>query len=292
MNVSAESPVQVLISPWDSRFYDLVHEAANELMIVSPFIGDQPLRKVVAVLEERALLNSMRVHILTNLAVNSLLSGSLDAGSLLYVLQSVPDSEVTYLPNLHAKVYIADAKVAIITSGNLTSSGLCNNREYGVWLQDPDLVQQVHTDLMKYAVLGSKVSADTLAALSKAAEQLKDTRKRAESTMHRKFQAILQEHIEAATFELLKARAKGKTTHGIFSDTILYLLEQKGPMKTVDLHPLIQQIHPDLCDDSIDRVIDGVHFGKKWKHYVRNAQQALKRQGLIRYDGERWLLTR
>lgn len=291
MNVSAEVPVQLLTSPWASCFYDLVYEATNELMIVSPFIGNQPLRKVVAILEERALLNSMQVRILTNLAVSSLLSGSLDAGSLLHVLQSMPDSEVTYLPSLHAKVYIADARVAIITSGNLTDSGLRNNREYGVRLQDPGLVQQVHTDLVKYAALGSKVSANTLAALSKAAEQLKDTRKRAESTMHRKFQAILQEHTEAATFELLKARAKGKTTHGIFSDTILYLLEQKGPMKTVDLHPLVQQIHPDLCDDSIDRVIDGVHFGKKWKHYVRNAQQALKRKGLIRYDGERWLRT-
>jgi hypothetical protein len=291
MNVPTEYPVQLLTSPWASRFYDLVHEATSELMIVSPFIGDQPLRKVVEILEERALLNSMRVRILTNLAVNSLLSGSLDAGSLLHVLQSVSDSEVTYLPSLHAKVYIADARLAIITSGNLTNSGLCNNREYGVWLQDTGLVQQIHVDLTKYAVLGNKVSADTLAALSKAAEQLKDTRKRAESTMHRKFQAILREHTEAATFELLKARAKSKTTHGIFCDTILYLLEQKGPMKTVDLHPLVQQIHPDLCDDSIDRVIDGVHFGKKWKHYVRNAQQALKRKGLIKYDGEHWLRT-
>jgi len=50
----------------------------------------------------------------------------------------------------------------------------------------------------------------------------------------------------------------------------------------------VQQIHPDLCDDTIDRVIDAVHFGKKWKHYVRNAQQALKRKGLIDFDGQRW----
>jgi hypothetical protein len=47
---------------------------------------------------------------------------------------------------------------------------------------------------------------------------------------------------------------------------------------------------PDLCDDSVDRVIDGVHFGKKWKHYVRNAQQYLKRSGEIEFDGSRWRL--
>ena len=42
---------------------------------------------------------------------------------------------------------------------------------------------------------------------------------------------------------------------------------------------------------SIDRVIDGVHFGKRWKHYVRNAQQFLKRTGRVYYDGDRWHMT-
>ena len=59
-------------------------------------------------------------------------------------------------------------------------------------------------------------------------------------------------------------------------------------MRTEELHPLVQLLHPDLCDDSVDRVIDGEHFGKKWKHYVRNAQQYLKRHGEIRFDGSRW----
>jgi len=38
-------------------------------------------------------------------------------------------------------------------------------------------------------------------------------------------------------------------------------------------------------------VIDGVHFGKRWKHYVRTAQAFLKRKGQIYYDGERWHLV-
>jgi hypothetical protein len=72
--------------------------------------------------------------------------------------------------------------------------------------------------------------------------------------------------------------------HAIFSDTILYLLKKNGPLTTAELHPLIQSIHPDICDDSIDRVINGQHFGKKWKHQVRSVQQLLKRQGLIYRD--------
>jgi hypothetical protein len=45
-----------------------------------------------------------------------------------------------------------------------------------------------------------------------------------------------------------------------------------------------------LCDDEVDRVIDGRHFGKKWKHAVRTAQQHLRRKGLIALEGELWRL--
>jgi hypothetical protein len=57
------------------------------------------------------------------------------------------------------------------------------------------------------------------------------------------------------------------------------------------MHPLVQRMHPDICDDEIDRVIDGVNFGKKWKHHVRTAQQALKRARKIDFDGQKWNLT-
>lgn len=233
----------------------------------------------------------MHVNIVTNLAVDGLLSGSIDAAALLYLAQSIPNSTVTYLPSLHAKIYVADTKVAVITSANLTNKGLAGNHEYGVLLRDPMLVSRVQTDLTRYASLGNKVSLETLAALTQASQELKAVRQKADQSIKAKLKAAFEQRTEEAKLELLKARAKGKTTHGIFCDTVLYLLEQKGPCRTIELHPLVQQIHPDLCDDTIDRVIDDVHFGKKWKHYVRNAQQALKRNGLIDFDGQYWFRT-
>ncbi len=77
---------------------------------------------------------------------------------------------------------------------------------------------------------------------------------------------------------------------GVFSRTILFLL-RGGPLRTIDLRPQIKRIHPDLCDDSVDRVIDGERFGKKWKHLVRTAQQILKRDGLVEFDGTSWRLA-
>ncbi len=276
--------IKLLVSPWESAFYDLVEEANEQLLIASPYISSYPLHETAKIIERKSLTRTPKVHIITNLAPDSLLSGSLDISALLNFVQTIRESVITYLPSLHAKVYIADHKVAVITSANLTSGGLTGNREYGVLLRHQPLVEQVYADITKYAALGNRVFTDTLLALNKVAQELKGIRKEVDQSATQKLRLELENGLDAAKLELLKVRAKDKTTHGILSDTILYLLGQKGPLRTTELHPLVQQIHPDLCDDSIDRVIGGVHFGKRWKHYVRNAQQALKRRGLIDQD--------
>lgn len=285
-NVS-DKPLQLLASPWASTFYDLVKVAQEDLLITSPFISGEPIRKLVRIISEKP---SLKVHVVTNLAINSLLDGVLDISSLTDLVEMLPNSQLTYLPGLHAKVYIADDKAAIVTSGNLTNSGLISNYEYGVLLLNSADVVEMRSDLIKYANLGNVVSLDTLKALSVATQDLKEQRQRAEKSINAKLRKVFEQRVNDTKVELLRARARGKTTHGIFCDTVLYLLENRGPLTTVELHPLTKQIHPDLCDDMIDRVIDGVHFGKKWKHYVRNAQQALKRQGLIGFDGVRWFI--
>ena len=92
--------------------------------------------------------------------------------------------------------------------------------------------------------------------------------------------------------QLIRLRLAGGAPHTVFAKTIVYLLKRHGPLKTIEQHPLILTYYPDLCDDSVDRVIDGQHFGKKWKHAVRNAQQRLKEAKMIQLGSDgRWLLT-
>jgi phosphatidylserine/phosphatidylglycerophosphate/cardiolipin synthase-like enzyme len=283
-----DAPIELVTSPWMATFYELVGTAEKELLVASPYISNEPLKRIVEIIEDRQSPDGVHVDIVTNLAIDSLLSGTVDVAALLYLAQSIPNSTVTYLPSLHAKIYVADTRVAVITSANLTNKGLAGNHEYGVLLHDPMLVSKVRTDLTKYASLGTLVSLETLTALSQASQKLQVVRQKADSSIKARLRTAFEQQTEEARLELLKARAKGKTTHGMFCDTVLYLLEQKGPLTTVELHPLVQQVHPDLCDDTIDRVIDGVHFGKRWKHFVRMAQQALKRKGLVGFDGQRW----
>jgi hypothetical protein len=61
-------------------------------------------------------------------------------------------------------------------------------------------------------------------------------------------------------------------------------------MATRDIHREVQRIHPDLCDDTVDRVINGQRFGKKWKHAVRRAQYHLKQKGEIVLHDSKWSL--
>lgn len=277
-------------SPWEHVFRDLILRVRRSLHIACPFLTRDAVQEVLTTLQRSGANKACKLFVLTDLRPESILTGSLDVRSLLELKRCVKRTTLFYLPSLHAKVYVANGSEAVVTSANLTGAGLAQNFEYGVLLCQRTTVGEIVRDLEEYAQLGSVVGEHDLEELASATDDLKQLRRKAERSLERKFRKALRERLQASNITLLRTRARGKTTHGIFADTILYLLA-RGPMKTVDLHPLVKSIHPDLCNDSIDRVIDGVHFGKKWKHYVRNAQQFLKRQGRIYFDGERWRLV-
>ncbi len=82
-----------------------------------------------------------------------------------------------------------------------------------------------------------------------------------------------------------------KSRQAELRDAVVTVLRTHGPLTTEDLHPQVQRMLPQICDDSEDRIIEGKSFGKKWKHWVRSAQQALKREGSIQLrDDGRWEL--
>ncbi len=279
----------LLRSPWAETFHRLVSEVEENLMLISPFIKRSTTDKMLSQLQKRGVHNRIQVVVLTDLRPESTLSGSTDLEALVQLGSSLPKFDLTHLPSLHAKVYLADRIMAIITSGNLTDSGISGNLEYGVVSSDENVVGEIRQDFESYARLGAKVSSEEVSTLVDEMRELKALFRRAEQTIRAKARRAFKEKLEATHAQLLHYRARGKTTHSIFAEAILFLLA-RGPLRTVELHPLIQRLHPDICDDSVDRVIGDVHFGKKWKHYVRNAQQHLKRQGRIQYDGGRWNL--
>lgn len=193
-----------------------------------------------------------------------------------------------HLPRLHAKVYVADTQAAIVTSGNLTSGGLLQNYEYGLRVSEPSVVRSIRNDVTAYAALGAVITDNQLADYCDIAREVRDSFRQSQATISRSIRRRFTAVVRRAEDELVRLRLAGGAMHTVFARTILYLLRAFGPLTTVDLHSRIEGIHPDLCDNTIDRVIDGKRFGKKWKHAVRTAQQQLKKQGLVELADGRW----
>lgn len=188
-------------------------------------------------------------------------------------------------------MYVADTLEAIVTSGNLTAGGLERNYEYGVVTDDEEAIAVIRDDLEEYAGLGAQVGGDELRSYIDAAQEVRTTFREQQQSQEETARKNFEKAVAEARDELIRMRLRGESTNATFAKTILYLLRRKGPMATKDLHPHIQRIHPDLCDDSVDRIVEGENYGKRWKHRVRAAQSTLKKRGDIELADGRWKLT-
>jgi phosphatidylserine/phosphatidylglycerophosphate/cardiolipin synthase-like enzyme len=269
---------------------DVVRSARNDLLIASPYIKEREASWVCDELATGSPKNDCRLKVLTDIRSDSVLRGSLDLEALELFGQRRSAVQVVSLPRLHAKVYVADNRRALITSANLTPSGLDYNFEYGVCLDDVALVSKVREDLEAYARLGSVVSNAEFHSLLGVAQNLKAEFARMENSASRQLKASFTRTLHRARKEFLSAQVGTRSAHSLFAEAIIYALSQ-GPLPTEQLHPRVQTLLPDLCDDEIELVINGQRFGKRWKHAVRNAQQYLKRSGQIKFNGAQWSLV-
>lgn len=281
--------VEMLPSPWESHFEDLLRNCQASLLICSPYISRGPCERLVRCLD-RPKSSSPTVHLLTDLSTDNLLSGSTDASALVVLAESLATVRFQYLPRLHAKVYVRDDAEAVVTSGNMTEGGLTRNHELGVRVLDPAVVAAIRTHIDHLSSLGAPISLEELRVVADAATDLRRRWRAAEESARKDVKEAFESRVGEVRDALLRIRVSGRTVNAIFSDTVLFLLG-KGPMKTPDIHSEVQRLHPDLCDDTVDRVINGQRFGKKWKHAVRVAQSHLKDEGRIALTDEHWHLV-
>lgn len=258
------------------------------MLISSPYVGQEGVQLALDNFPP-GFRRDGRLVFLTDLSPRNIYQSATDPTALLSLCDQVSGAAVQHLPRLHAKVYVADNKTAIVTSANCTAGGLFRNYEYGVEISDPPVVTAIRQDLEDYGALGASVPRERLESFCAAAIQLRQLFKAANESVSRQFREAFQQHVEVAEIELIRLRVGTGALHTVFGQTTLYLLRRHGRLTTEELHQYISDIHPDLCDDSVDRIIDGKHFGKKWKHAVRSAQQQLKQKNLVVYDGEAWM---
>lgn len=272
---------------WHSSLRDLLSSAREQVLVAAPFISQEGSRLFSETVSAR-VKNTGCLNVITDLSPAHVCDGSLEPKALEALVATVPTSGIWHVPRLHAKVYAADASRAIVTSGNLTAGGFYRNREYGIEIRDPGMVQTILTHFDALRTLGARVSREQLSRYSQAASELRETYIQQQKRVDRRAVKMLRDAMQTVEDDLIRIRLAGGAMHTVFAKTIGYLLQKHGAMSTVQIHSYIKELHPDLCDDSIDRVIDGQHFGKKWKHAVRTAQQYLKKKGEATYKEGLW----
>ncbi len=275
---------------WRNNLQSLLLSVERDLLIASPYIQLAEAEWVCRTLASRTTPTQHGLHVLTDVRSDSVLSGSLDIRALRAFYEAIPEAEVVNLPRLHAKVYLADRRMAIVTSANLTHAGLEKNFEYGVGFKGEAIVSQIRSDLESYARVGNVLSRTAIDALAATGDELVAQYNQLQKSSEAKLKRRFEQTLERVRVEFVKAQVGNRSANSLFSEAITYVLS-KGPMRTQDLAPEVKRLLPDLCDDTVELIINGQRFGKQWKHNVRNAQQSLKRRGLITLDERRWVLV-
>jgi hypothetical protein len=275
---------------WAERLAEIGRTAERDLLVCAPYIRSEGVELVIESLSS-TFRASGSIVLLTDLSPLNICQKLVDPEAILRFFDAAGAVDVRHLPRVHAKVYVADEAAAIVTSGNLTAGGLFRNFEYGVQTRKPDEVGAIRADITAYSLLGAAVDRQQLEAYSAIGRELASAYRRQERGINASHRREFQRRLREAEDELIAVRTRGGAMTTTFERTIEYLLARDGPLATAELHPLVQALHPDLCDDSVDRVINGQRFGKLWKHVVRSAQSHLKSRGVIELHEGRWRLV-
>ena len=277
-------------SPWRTRFEDAVRSAKTEIVLVAPFIKTAEAERICRAVNGLVLDGPLRVNVMTNLRADSILARALDLGALKIFQALLEDLNLVTLPRLHAKVYIVDRSLAIVGSANLTSSALDTNYEYSVGVKDPAVVGQIYDDMLSYAALGSALNRGQVDELYDITRELTAAYNEAQKSVSAPIRKSFDEALRRVNRKFAQAFVGEKSSNAVFSGAILHVLAS-GPKPTGEIHTHVQQLLPELCDDSVELVINSERYGKAWKHGVRNAQQSLKSRGLVSRIDRYWRLV-
>lgn len=281
--------LQVVSRNWSEAVSTILRGAEHSVTLCAPYVHRWGTDFMLTALGRKAAALGPESLLLTDLSPKPMLQGATDPSAILQLMEAMVGIRVLHLPRVHAKVYISDGTRALVGSANMSRGGFQYNYEYGVAFEGPS-VEHVRKDVLTYASLGSSLDVADMRFLAEAVRPLKGRLDRWTLEACTADDSDFAGGVEAIARTLAERRVPVSAPYSTFGHTIVYVLRRDGPLTTEEINDRIRSIHPDLCDDSVDRVIAGVHFGKLWKHTVRNSQQALKRKGVIRRDGDNWTL--
>ena len=131
---------EVVTTPTEHWLKDNLKACRKRFLVSSPYVNDG------LVVLSRGIPASVKTVLLTRVDMRDFARGSSSIDSLCAL--AAGGTRVLGLHDLHAKVYVIDTSVALVTSANATRPGLTHNWECGVAVRDPTLVRQVASALL------------------------------------------------------------------------------------------------------------------------------------------------
>jgi len=127
--------MELFLRNWYDKLLSEV-KTCKKLRIVSPFIKEQIIRKI------SDNFNFLNMELITRYKLSDFACNVSSIDALKFSVEK--GASVFGVRDLHSKIYLFDRRAAIITSANLTTGGLINNYECGVYLTDTDLIDELH----------------------------------------------------------------------------------------------------------------------------------------------------
>lgn len=128
--------MEIFLRNWYDKFLSEVSRT-KKLRVISPFVKEQIVRKLQLQFDFKNFELITRFNLrdfASNVSSLDALKFSVEQGASVYGIRE-----------LHSKIYLFDNRSAIITSANLTSGGLVNNYECGIYITDTSTIKNLQS---------------------------------------------------------------------------------------------------------------------------------------------------
>jgi hypothetical protein len=127
-------------NPFQENLLEETKLSTSNIILCAPYVKQDLITKILNNKPHKTTLS-----LITKISLANFASKASDIDAIEKVILS--NNKAFNKSNLHAKIYFFDERKAIITSGNLSHSGTISNYEYGVGINNEELINEIHTDL-------------------------------------------------------------------------------------------------------------------------------------------------
>jgi len=131
--------IEVINNPWNDKLLNYVSKTDKDMKICCPFVKLNILKEIYGSKNE-----NVNLELITRFKIANFYNQVSDVDAIDYMLDK--KGIIRAYQILHAKIFIFDRKSVVITSANLTTQGLRRNYEYGIFTDEPSIVNKVCND--------------------------------------------------------------------------------------------------------------------------------------------------